>query len=517
VVVVLLVVLAYLPSLGGGWIWDDHYLLENSPAMHDLRRVLLQDVWGGAGNRATELYRPLAMITHYFTQQLLPGPFSDRLLNLVLHLVCTLAVAQLSRALGASRAAAWLGASFFALHPAVTEPVAWITGRHDLVPATLLLLAWWAWQVERPWLCGVLLALCPFGKEPYLLAVVSMPLWMWGSRRFHPGPLVLGAVGVGVYLAIRQVLGLPLPAGAALEQPVAALGALGVRGLELLLVPDAPDALALYRPSPLMGGGLLLVLVGASLLSRGKPWLVAMLAPWVILAPTAPASAHIGLVADRYYYPLLEVIGVASAVGLDWLLRRLSRIETRIPVQALPWLLPLALLPFSLNRALDWRTDEALWTSAMRHNPNNPYAAFHLAFELHTHQNNCQAAVPLYRRALDADPRAGSNLMACLVALDALDLGAAMGPELAMRPDATPATAINTARIFLKKGDWEAAKHWAQVGIEREPGRLTGWLVLGEAAEKQGDREAARKAYAQALSLAPGEPTATAALARLSP
>src|SRR5438876_4946187 len=61
---VILLGMAFGPHLRGDWVWDDVYLVEQNPSLHDphgLRVLLTHDLWGGAGHRATDLYHPVPM------------------------------------------------------------------------------------------------------------------------------------------------------------------------------------------------------------------------------------------------------------------------------------------------------------------------------------------------------------------------------------------------------------------------------------------------------------------------
>ena len=112
--VLALVAAAYLPSLGGDWVWDDVYQLRDNPAI--TRPVLLatRDVWGPTGfadAHNTPVYRPLAMLSYAPGQTLLPGPAVERVLSLALHLGAVALVAWLALALGEGPRAAWFGAA----------------------------------------------------------------------------------------------------------------------------------------------------------------------------------------------------------------------------------------------------------------------------------------------------------------------------------------------------------------------------------------------------------------------
>ncbi len=501
------IVAVYLPSLSGGLVWDDHFLLAGNPAIGDPWRLVSESVWGPTG-RPGDLYRPLTMLLHAPIQALWPGPALERGVSLGLHLGCAAAVACLARGLGAGREAAWLAAAVFGLHPAASEAAAWITGRHDLLPAALALAAAAAWRAGRGGLAGLLLGLTPLCKESYLLAPAAAALWCAGDRRLRWGPLPGAAAGVALTLALRQVFHLPLPAGAALTEPLAAIGAVALRGLELAIWPAAPDAQALYSPAPLAGAaavalGLLLLVA-----SWGRPAVAALTGGLVLLAPTAPASAQLGLVADRYYYLPLALALAAAAPALDALLSR-GRAARAL------WLLPPLLAAFTAPRAAAWSDDASVFAASLARDPDNPRAAFHVAYDLHTRADDCAGAVPLYRRALEVEPRAATNLQACLLDLGELEEAAALGARLTGRDAANPNPAANTARALARLGRAAEAASYAEEATRRAPERADLFVLLGNTRGMAGDLAGAGEAFQAALELDPGSREAAEGLAKV--
>ncbi|MGH8622106.1 MAG: tetratricopeptide repeat protein, partial [Burkholderiales bacterium] len=136
----------YWPALGFEFIWDDRSYLIHSPALRDpsqWRDALFRPSTGEA------VFRPLTLLT--FSAQLWSGQLDPKpyhLANLLIHalnasLVVFLAWRLLGRdsSSGFRAATALLCGLLYGFHPALTEPVAWITGRFDLLMTSFLLLA----------------------------------------------------------------------------------------------------------------------------------------------------------------------------------------------------------------------------------------------------------------------------------------------------------------------------------------------------------------------------------------
>jgi tetratricopeptide (TPR) repeat protein len=153
VIVCFATVVAYLPALKAGFIWnDDDYV--TSPRLQSLHG--LGQIWFKVG--ATEQYYPLLhsafWVEHRFFRD---DPAGYHLLNLVLHLGATILFAAVllklmvgrpdaPRGSGASGAgnpatAAWLAAAFFALHPVHVASVAWVTEEKNTMSQVFYLAA----------------------------------------------------------------------------------------------------------------------------------------------------------------------------------------------------------------------------------------------------------------------------------------------------------------------------------------------------------------------------------------
>jgi tetratricopeptide (TPR) repeat protein len=137
VVIVVATILAYLPAIQGGFIWDDN--------MYVTANELL---WkpGGLGRiwfepEATPQYYPLVHTTYWLEYRLWGlAPVGYHLVNVLLHAASALVLWRLLRTLAVP--GAWLAAAVFALHPVQVESVAWVTERKNVLSCLLYLIAW---------------------------------------------------------------------------------------------------------------------------------------------------------------------------------------------------------------------------------------------------------------------------------------------------------------------------------------------------------------------------------------
>ena len=138
------VVLAFLPALQAGFIWNDHTYITENPTLDGLSG--LRRIW--TDPLANEQYYPLVFTTFWIEKRLWGlDPFGYHLVNVLLHALAALLLWRFLRRLGLP--AAWLAAAAFALHPVCVESVAWVTERKNTLSLVLTLLAAHAWLSWR--------------------------------------------------------------------------------------------------------------------------------------------------------------------------------------------------------------------------------------------------------------------------------------------------------------------------------------------------------------------------------
>lgn len=214
--VALAAVLAMGPAGRGRFIYDDQYYLVENPAVSGPASAWTTPL----GSPQQALWRPLTVATFAWQWQ---GPDAAgplRAANVALHVAASLALLALGRALLGSRAAAFVAALLFAVHPVHAEAVAWVSGRAELLAALLVLAAWRAHLAPgrgAAALSALLLALALLSKEN---ALVAPALFAAGdvllARRPLPRARLLLLAGVAAAGFGARLLVLPqaLPGGA---------------------------------------------------------------------------------------------------------------------------------------------------------------------------------------------------------------------------------------------------------------------------------------------------------------
>lgn len=140
--------IAHLPCLAGGFVWDDiQYVVhnENLRDFEGLARIWFQPA-------SSPQYYPVTFTSFWIEFQFCGlDPAIYHCVNLCLHLANTALVYWLLKKLGLVRVA-WLAALLFGLHPMRVESVAWISERKDVLSGFFALssLVVWLYALPRP-------------------------------------------------------------------------------------------------------------------------------------------------------------------------------------------------------------------------------------------------------------------------------------------------------------------------------------------------------------------------------
>jgi hypothetical protein len=272
-------------------------------------------------------YRPLVAFS-YALDTLCGGGY--HLTNVVLHALSAALSFPLLRRLGYGDTTAALGATAFAVHPALTEAVAWIPGRPDLMMTLFALGSFWCWLsvLERPapwprvshlvlWF-GALLC-----KETALVLPLVYAAFarLWQGRPlkqvFERG-LVLGQLAILCAYAALRLHALPRGLGIDAASLIDAAGNLPalIASAGKLVWPYTLSVLATPEDTPLWPGLVALLLVGWAFRSRRLRNNRVAFAAFAFAAcalPNLPASGQL-ILESRLYLAAVPAIVLACEV-----------------------------------------------------------------------------------------------------------------------------------------------------------------------------------------------------------
>jgi len=127
----LLAVALYAVTLRGTFVWDDRFIAEDDPRLHDAAgwRAYFHEAYrpGAVDN----LWRPLTSLSFWLQWRVGGAAWALHAVNIALHAGASAMVALLTRRLAGSAAAGIAAGLLFATHPVHVESVAYLVGRAE--------------------------------------------------------------------------------------------------------------------------------------------------------------------------------------------------------------------------------------------------------------------------------------------------------------------------------------------------------------------------------------------------
>ena len=449
VFLVAIVLLAYLPALQGGFVWDDDSwttkLLRVLQDTSGLRAIWLEP-------KTLQQYYPLSGTTFWLDYQLWEfRPLPYHVENVLLHALAALLFWRSLRALRVPGAE--LASAIFALHPLMVESVAWITERKNVLSLCLCLASFLAFlrsrygaerrgsgEGEAPGAAGrrrmslsapfYLLALLLFvAAMSAKTSVCTMPaatlLLIWfrsGALRWREDVLpmlpffavALGMGAVTVWLEQTHVGARGTDYALTFSQRGLIAGRAFWFYLGKLLWPAnlcfiyprwQPDVSAFWQWLYPAAALALFVTLWQKRRLVGRGPITALL---FFAGTLAPLLGFVNVYFMRYsfvcdhwaYLPSLGPIALASA-GLAKLLQKLG--QTLAAKSALVGALLFTLFVLTTQRATMYTDLETLWRTAIRDNPGSWAAHNNLGNALFRH-GNVTEAVSCFMRAIELKP-----------------------------------------------------------------------------------------------------------------
>ena len=393
---------AYLPSLAGVFHFDDYNVIVNDPTVHS---------WQAFLEHAGDGVRPLLKASYALNWTLGTGEIGFILLNIALHATNAALLFLVGRALFKKQAASLVAALLFALHPAQTEAVTYISGRSSSLMAVFYLGALLAYLRGAHWAISSLLFVLALATRetavtlPAALLLCELcraerPGWKEILRRQAPHWALL--LAAGVFLLANQryfdLIAYGYTERSLTDNLLTQVG--GVSYLVLRLVSlhgynIDPALPTLTQWTPALGFQafllIMLLVLGAANL-RARPW-IAFGVLWFLLqlAPTNSIVPRLDVANDRQLYLACWGLFFALAVQINY-----------FPKKATAFLLTL-LAATSVFRQLDYRSEIALWESSVAAAPWNARGHDNLGYAYQL-AGRAQEARREYETALFLDP-----------------------------------------------------------------------------------------------------------------
>jgi len=390
------------------------------------------------GSTVASNWHPLTWLSHMLDVQLYGmGPAGHHLTNLLLHMLNSVLLFLIFRAMTSTIWPSALVAALFALHPIHVESVAWVAERKDLLSTLLGLVSiaayvryarrggWW-----RYLLCALWLALGLMAKPMLVtLPLVFMLLDAWPLERLRGEPARWRKLGIeklpllAVSVAASVVTYLVQQAGGAMAEiaqiPLKLrLANAVVSYMRYVGKMFWPHPLSMFYTHPNLPGGTPwsdLEVIGAALCLLGITVLVVLArrpyarVGWLwYLGTLVPVIGVIQVggqaIADRYtYLPLIGLFIVVAWAGRDLAARFRQRGWLRPGLAIVAVVVLVACAAAARTQAWTWKDSLTLLSHSLAAAPRSPTLHNNLGNELAS-RGQVEAAVDHYEQVLEIVP-----------------------------------------------------------------------------------------------------------------
>jgi tetratricopeptide (TPR) repeat protein len=473
--------LAFGGTLAGAFVFDD-FALFTRPEITEPSGWW--ECWGLLQTR------PLTWFTFWISDRFGQNPIGWHLVSLVLHLAVAALVWDVLRKLIPPRAAL-IAAVIFAVHPIVTESVAYVFARGTLLGACFSLLAIRSWIAERRWTSVLWFVAAMLAKEEYAALPLFLLLLDFSRRariRWRPVAAMLAislALGLRVVWATFVTPGVPAGphAGISPGSYLLAQGPTILGYLRRLLMPWGFSVDYEAAPPPLWLAlaawtGIAALAVAACYRFRSLRAGFWFLAGLVLLAPSSSIFPAADLAADRRMY--LPLAAFAACAGL-----MLQRVDSRV-ISAMV----VCLIAISIRYTSLWISPEKLWSEAVRVAPGKLRPRLQLARSVPPDQ-----ALDVLADAAELAPNdpavpaaQGRVLLSLRRPGEALR---AFGRALALAPS-DPAAFNNRGAALLALGQTQAARADFERALARDPCLFNARFNLAQMGQQTPDQSGCR-------------------------
>ncbi|MHC4859079.1 MAG: tetratricopeptide repeat protein, partial [Planctomycetota bacterium] len=530
---------AYWPALGSGFLaYDDPDTVLENPFVNDTSLSGLGRIWT---SRVFLTWLPVYFSSLWLDHAIFGGnAVGFHVVNLLLHVLNALLVLALVRRIAGRGDVAWGVAFLFALHPAMTESVAWISERKGLLAFLFCALSFLSFleaaeragraRAVRHGLGALLLVLAMLAKGSALVLPLVLLLYVassrWGERRaawlLDVAPYVVVATALaGVHYVIAIEEGPALAAGDASTLSLLVTGLPVLAGyLRTLFLPIWGQSLvhdvqpvAGLELRAIVGAAVAAALVAALVVAYRRDRIVffGLATAAVALAPfnnVLPRTTV--LFAERYLY----FSGFGAALVLGVLLSRAHR-RAWMPIAAAAG----ALMILTFARSSLWSDGVEVFADAEAKAEGSWLASTKHADALKARGRWTEAEAAL-RRALS---RAAAPLEETATRLDLsgilLRRGSAAEALEVLEPVpagvAPFALFMNRGLALSDVGRHEEACEDFRAAAREEPGEPGPLANLCSSLARAGDLPAAREAGEEAVRLGPADESAAVALAEV--
>jgi len=411
--------LLYARSLFFGYTYldDNQLILNNFHFIKDIGNIFqafFQDVFMSYSDA---YYRPLLTISFILDAQLWgTNIMGYHFSNIVFHVIASSLLLALLTKLGYQRLPAFLLTIVFAIHPVLTQAVAWIPGRNDTLAAIFVLLSMLTFLQSiksRYWLTYILHFLCftlaLFTKESVLLMALIFLFYLYGIAKEKlksiPTVVYLGGwmISTGLWFSMRQLALTHQVSVDLLSWITNCPAGLQLFGkiffpFNLSVLPVIQDTTLWYGLSAMVCLAVLIIFTRDkrySFLGFGFAWFFLFLAPTFFWTSAKDVTFFLE---HRMVLPFmgLIIIFLETTIG-----KKISEKKSFLWL----WIIIIMALSFQTFRhSIHFKNRISFWKNAAQNSPHSPLAQRNLG-AMYYLENNLEDAEMYYRKSLALNPQ----------------------------------------------------------------------------------------------------------------
>lgn len=561
--IILLTLVAYLPAIFAGYIWEDSYYITNNALLQ--RGDGLGRIWTGVvpspANYPLPQYYPLTYTTFWIEYRLWGvQPAGYHAVNLAIHICNALLVWLLLRKLDVP--GAFLAGLIFALHPVNVETVAWVTQRTNCLATFFFLASLYVYLrhsgvIGRPegrghwftlpddpnrvyWLAVILFACALFSKTiSFSMPAVALVLIYWKRGRLSKEDLsgALPVLGAGIVMGLLTAYMEYVRVGISIhpqywDYSPSLPGEIGAR---LIIAGQAVCfyAYTLLVPYPLIFNyprwaidpgnvGLYLfpiavVLVVASLVFARK-WIGAgpLVAVVVFLITLFPALGFVNVWTMRYAFVADHFVYLSSIALIAVLSAAIVRYLTLDIAATLVTLIALVVLGLTWTRSKAFVSDQTIWEDTIKKTNQKSWLATNQYGAWFRDESRRQDSYDLSERWLKVSNRNNPAVPEPLYNLALLYEFRGQVAENVVASATQPSTQVaTTIPATNPQGFYQQAVEYYKRSLEIDPNFALSHFRLASRLEIMGQVDDARAHFTKALEIHPRSPSTLRALANL--
>ncbi|MBI2315272.1 tetratricopeptide repeat protein [Candidatus Daviesbacteria bacterium] len=456
------------------------------------------------------------------------SPFIFRFINIFFHTGSVILVYILFNLMVSKRIALFV-AAIFAVHPAISEAVVWISGGGYPQYAFFFLLSFVSYILSKNsktyYLLSIISFLFAFMSHPQMPMALFLvfPLWefIFGNLRknwLKTLPYLLLTIAFLLitlnYLSERETtLQTVHYQEKGMDNPLLLIIIAITSYFELIFF---PKILTLYHSELNFGQiqfiirSLITLIFSVGILVSFKKnkfiffWLSFFL---IALAPTLTPFRLNWVVAERYLY--LPIIGILALVGLGW--DKLDKILKFKQIIYISFVITIAVLSIrTFTRNIDWKNEDNLWIATGKTSPSSPNTHNNLG-DVYGRWGDKQAALKEFQTAIALKPNYGDayhNLANIYNELKEKDKALENYQNALKYNPSLWQSYQNIAAIYYEQKKYDLALDSLQKAIQISPANLQLRNNLGVTYLISEDKNKAKEVFNTVLSFDPNNQTA---------